>query len=182
MRSLRTNYFLLLFFIGFPGYSQFFPELQPKQERGFKYIFFGVSLPLRHHLDGNAEVDNLRFLPDGINTKFGIGIHLNRWLASGIHTGTEWRASEKLVAIPIYNNVRIAPKIDEYTRIVVQPGAGWAFGIWHGDKSGYYWKTSIGFENVDGTSVYAEYSQYGFSLDNTGQIRAISFGLGLTIF
>lgn len=182
MRSLKNSFFFTLLFIGFSAQSQFYPELQPKAERGFKYIFFGVSLPLRHHLDADAEVDNLRFLPDGINTKFGLGIHYNRWLASGIHTGTEWRASEKLVSIPVYNNIRIAPKINEFTRIVVQPGAGWAFGIGHGDKNGYYWKTTVGFENIDGTFIYAEYSQYGFSLDDSGQIRAISFGLGLTIF
>jgi hypothetical protein len=182
MRSLTNSLLFALFFIGFSAQSQFFPELQPKEDKDFRYLFFGVSLPLRNHFDGGAEVDNLRFLPDGINTKFGAGIHLNRWLASGLHTGTEWRLSEKLVSIPVYMNLRFAPKFNELTRIVVQPGAGWALGLGHGNKNGYYWKTSIGWENIDGTSVYAEYSQYGFSLDNTGQIRAVSFGLGLTIF
>ncbi|RZJ69133.1 hypothetical protein [Flavobacterium sp.] len=182
MHSLKIRYFLLLLLIGFSAHSQFFPELQPEPQKNFKYILFGVALPLRHHFDGGAKVDDLRFLPDGINTKFGLGVHVNRWFATGLHTGTEWRLSEKLIAIPVYNNFRIAPRINEYTRLLIQPGAGWVFGLGHGNKQGYYWKTSIGWENLDGTSVFAEYSQYGFSLDNTGQIRAISFGLGLTIF
>jgi len=182
MRSLKNNLILLLFFAGLSANAQFIPEFQPKPEKTITYLAFGVALPLRHHFDKNAEIDNLRFLPDGINTKFGAGIHLNRWLASGIHTGTEWRLSEKLIAIPVYNNIRFAPKINEFTRLVIQPGIGWAFGLGHGDKNGFYWKTSLGFEGLEGISYYAEFSQYDFSMDDTGKIRAISFGLGLTIF
>ncbi|MBD3581951.1 hypothetical protein [Flavobacterium selenitireducens] len=182
MRSLVNNLFLVFIFIGFSAKAQFIPEFQPQPEKRITYVSFGVALPLRHHFDKQADVDNLKFLPDGINTKFGLGIHLNRWFASGIHTGTEWRLSEKLIAIPIYNNIRIAPRINDYKRLVIQPGAGWVLGLGHGDKNGYYWKTSIGFEGLDGVSYFAEFSQYGFSLDHTGQIKSISFGLGLVIF
>jgi len=182
MRLLKTKLLILFSFIGYTAHCQFISEFQPKPEKTITYVSFGVALPLRHHFDGQADVENLKFLPDGINTKFGTGIHLNRWLAIGIHTGTEWRASEKLIAVPVYGNIRYAPKINEYTRLVFQPGAGWVFGLGHGDKNGYYWKTTLGFEGLDGVSYFAEYSQYGFSLDATGQIRAISFGLGLVIF
>ncbi|RZJ68636.1 MAG: hypothetical protein EOO50_00200 [Flavobacterium sp.] len=184
MRSLKVDYYylILLLFIGVSANAQFFPELQPKREKTITYLFFGVSIPLRHHLDGNAKVDNMRFLPDGINTKFGAGIHINRWFASGLHTGTEYRLSEKLVAIPVYMNLRFAPEVNEDTRVVVQPGFGYAIGIGHGNLSGYYGKVSVGIEELDGVSYYVEYSQYGFSRDDTGQTRAVSFGLGLTIF
>lgn len=182
MRFLQNK--LLLFFLlaGFSGQSQIVVEFLPKQEPRSTYMFFGLSLPLRHHFDANAEVDNLKFLPDGINTKFGLGFQYKRLLGAGVHTGTEWRLSEKLIAVPVYANLRIAPEINEDARILVQPGFGWAFGIGHGDLSGYYGKLSIGFEQLDGISYYGEFSEYGFSRDDTGRMRAVSFGIGLTIF
>ena len=37
-----------------------------------------------------------------------------------------------------------------------------AFGIGHGNKNGYYYKASIGFERIEGLSYFAEFLQYGF--------------------
>lgn len=182
MRLLQLSILTLILLASAGTSAQLFPELQPEPEKSITYLAFGVSLPLRHHFDGDAQVDNLRFLPDGIHTKFGAGIHLNRWLGSGLYTGTEYRLSEKMLTIPLYSAIRIAPEINEDTRIVVQPAFGYAMAIGHGNMSGYCGKISLGLEALDGISYFAEFTQYGFSRDDTGKIRSISFGLGLVIF
>ena len=145
-------------------------------------MHFGISIPLRAHFDHEADVNHNRWMPDGLLTKFGAGIHHNRWLAIGLHAGTEWRASENLITVPIFLNGRIAPAINETTRIYIQPGYGAAFAIGRGSLSGDYKKISIGLEQDDALSIYAEFSQYGFSRDDSGTINTLSIGLAVNIF
>lgn len=186
---MKTNCFpnkgflLGLFCLSLPVRAQYFQEYLPKEDKAPTYLHFGFSIPLRTHLDPNARIDDGRLLPDGLYTKFGAGLHLNRWLASGLHTGTEWRASEKLVAVPLYLSVRIAPLVKEDLRIYLSPGYGYVFALGRGDLGGWYKKIALGFEDDQtALSVYVEFAEYGFSRDVSGRIRSVSVGCGLFIF
>ncbi|NMH28566.1 hypothetical protein [Flavobacterium silvaticum] len=179
----RFKLSLLAILFAVSARAQYFQEYIPKEKKKPTYLSFGFSLPLRTHLDHDARINDNRWLPDGIFTKFGAGLNVNRWFTSGLHTGTDYRISEKLVTIPVYLNLRFAPKINEMTRISLQSGYGYAFAVGHGDLMGDYKKLSLGLEDDQSAlSVFIEYSEYGFSRDNTGHIRSISLGFGLFIF
>lgn len=182
MRLLQNNLSLFILLAGFSCSAQVIEEFMPKPEKRITYLFFGISVPLRTHLDSEAAVNNSRWMLDGIQTRFGGGIHYNRWLGIGLHVATEWRISESLITVPIYMNVRIAPQITEDVRFYIQPGYGASFALGRGSLSGDYSKISIGLEQDDALSIYAEFSQYGFSLDRTGHINALSLGVAVTIF
>jgi hypothetical protein len=181
IRSPKNNLLLLLLLCSFSLIAQV-PEFMPKPETRITYLFYGVSIPLRSHFDPDAAVNNNRWMPDGLQTKFGFGLNYKRLLAAGVHVSTEWRISESLVAVPVFLNFRIAPEITDDLRIYIQPGYGAAFAIGRGSLSGDYKKISVGIEQDDALSVFAEWSQYGFSIDKTGHITALSLGIAVTVF
>jgi hypothetical protein len=48
----------------------------------------------------NLQQKQSFFIPDGIGSKFGYGVHYKKWIAVGVHSGLNWESS-KLVVAPI---------------------------------------------------------------------------------
>ena len=156
------------------------------QDRKLTYIQFDVALSLTGNPDyGDTpkyEGDTQPwFLPDGLGSKLGYGVHYKQWLTLGIHSGLDWKWNEKLVAVPLYLNFGLSPKIGEDTRITLQLGYGKGFALGRGNLSGEYKKARLGLTGEDRT-IFIEISDYDFPLHNYKTIGSISFGISLISF
>lgn len=175
---MKTVFVLLL--------TLFFSSSFLAQNKPHFYKQFDFAIALRGNQDNendNSGTDeNYWFLPDGVSGKIGFGFHQNRWLALGIHTGIDWQASEKLVAVPVFANVRVSPRIGENTRIYLQAGYGKSFAIGRGNLSGDYKKISLGIESADGVSLFIELAQHGFTLHHIQNINMVSIGISSVLF
>lgn len=121
------------------------------------------------------------FIPDGLGAKVGYGVHYNKWVALGIHSGINWEWSNKLVVAPIYANFKLSPKISQETRIVLQTGLGKAIALGRGNLSGDYLKLSLGFQSDD-LILFIEANQYDFRLNNQKNTGNIRLGVSLISF
>jgi hypothetical protein len=153
-----------------------------KPETKITFTQFELSVPLqgnknRGEVCPDGSVNNSWFVPDGINSSFGYGIHLNKWLGWSAHTGIGMRLSEKLIVAPVFSNLRIMPKIGEETRVGFDLGIGHSFAIGRGDLSGTYKRLKLNLEALD-FQFFVEITSYGFQLHNTPQG---SIGVGFAI-
>jgi hypothetical protein len=62
------------------------------QNKKFTYIQFDVAIPIKGNPEleetvANGSKNSSWFLPDGLNTKIGYGVHYNKWIALGINSG-----------------------------------------------------------------------------------------------
>lgn len=157
------------------------------QNKKFTYIQFDVAIPIkgnpdRGETDLNGNTNNLWFLPDGLSSKIGYGIHHNKWISLGIHSGVDWRWTDKLVVVPIFGNLKLSPKISDDTRIALQLGLGKAMALGRGDLMGDYKKISLGVQTPDDLIIFIELSHYAIPINNQKDIGSISFGLSLVTF
>lgn len=165
----------------------FFTLISFAQEKKRTYVQFDIAIPLEgnpnrgneNEYSGNKES---WFLPDGFSAKLGYGFHHNNWIYLGLHTGIDWKGSEKLVAVPVFANLKLSPKIGDETRLYLQTGYGKSFALGRGNLSGDYKKISLGIEDSDGLSLFIELAQYGFTLNNIEKISILSIGISLTSF
>lgn len=175
---MKTIFILLL--------ALFFSLTFSAQNKPHMYTQFDFAIPLKGNQDSendNSSTDeNYWFLPDGASGKIGFGFHQNRWLALGIHTGIDWKGSEKLVAVPVFANARISPRIGDNTRMYLQAGYGKSFAIGRGNLSGDYKKVSLGIESADGVSLFIELVQHDFTLHQIENINMLSIGISSIIF
>jgi hypothetical protein len=153
-----------------------------KPETKITFTQFELSVPLqgnknRGEVFPDGSVNNSWFVPEGINSSFGYGIHLNKWLGWSAHTGIGMRLSEKLIVAPVFSNLRIMPKIGEETRVGFDLGIGHSFAIGRGDLSGTYKRLKLNLEALD-FQFFIEITSYGFQLHNTPQG---SIGVGFAI-
>lgn len=156
------------------------------QERKFTYIQFEVNASITGNPDyGDApkyEGDKQPWLmPDGLGSKLGYGIHYNQWVTLGIHSGLDWKWNEKLVAVPVYLNFGLSPKIAESTRITMQVGYGKSFALGRGNLSGTYKKARIGITGDDRT-LFIEIADFGYPLGDYQSIGSLSFGISVISF
>ncbi|MDR7372550.1 hypothetical protein [Flavobacterium aquidurense] len=156
------------------------------QEKKFTYIQFDVGLSLTGNPDyGDApeyEGDKQPWLlPDGLGSKLGYGVHYKQWLTLGVHSGLDWKWNEKLVAVPVYLNLGLRPKIAENTRITMEVGYGRSFALGRGDLSGTYKKARLGL-TVDDHTIFLEVADFGFPLHEYNSIGSVSFGFSLISF
>jgi hypothetical protein len=154
------------------------PTLKPN------FTQFELSVPLKGNPDrgetdiyGNTINDSW-FLPDGFNAKFGYGIQKNRWIALSLHTGLEWKGTAKLVAIPVFGNLRLSAKIGQESRITLQSGLGRGFALGRGSLNGMYRRINLGLENDD-FILFVEISEYDFPVNKFNSVN--SFNLGIAI-
>lgn len=157
------------------------------QSEKITYFQFEIAMPTRGNQNyGTVYPDGSRnkswFLPDGLSSKVGFGIHKNKWILLGIHLGIDWKATEQLVAIPVYGNFRLSPKIGNETRIYTQIGYGKSFAIGRGNLSGTYRKLSLGFQNSDDFSIFIEFAEHQLTFNKYPIINSISLGICLTTF
>lgn len=170
MKILAT--FLFTLFFAFTFFAQ---------NKRSSYLQLNFSTPLRGTWDSDDDSDYL-FLPDGLNVKFGGGLHYNKRLAIGINTGIDWIATEKLVVVPVFGNLKLSTKIDPEMFLFLQGGYGKSIAIGRGSLTGDYTKIGLGLEDIEGLGLFTEFTQYGFSLYSPEKIWSISFGISFTYF
>jgi hypothetical protein len=158
-------------------------DINPKTKITFTQ--FELSVPLqgnknRGEVFPDGSINNSWFVPEGINSSFGYGIHLNKWLGWSAHTGIGMKLSEKLIVAPVFSNLRIMPKIGEETRVGIDVGLGQSFALGRGDLSGTYKRVKLNLEALE-FQLFVEIICYGFQLHNTHQ-GSISVGFALISF
>jgi hypothetical protein len=152
------------------------------------FFQFDLSIPFSANEDrGKTYSDGTKndgsiFIPNGLNAKFGYGLQKGKWVALSAHTGIEWLIKEKLVASPLFANLRLSPNLGNDTRLVLQMGYGKGFALGRGNLSGNYRKLSLGLETDEDLNIFIEISNYGFSLPNTSSIVSLNLGLSLRTF
>ena len=146
---------------------------------------FEISVPLqgnknRGEVFPDGSTNNSWFVPDGVNSNFGYGIHYNEWLGVSANTGIGMKLSEKLVLTPIFSNLRIMPKVGDETRFGLDLGLGHSFAIGRGDLSGAFKRVKLNLEASE-FQIFLEVVSYGIRLNNNSQ-GSISLGIALVSF
>lgn len=168
--------------------KKFYESTASETAGGGNYMQFDLTIPLRGNktygaIDAYGNRSDYWFLPDGVGAAFGYGIHYNKWVGVAATTGLDWLGTDKLVAVPLYANARISPKIGEETRITLQYGIGKSVAIGRGNLIGTYEKISIGLESTDGVMLFVEINNHGYKLRNSvDEVYSISVGLSLISF
>ena len=163
-----------------------FSQEDSKKERfGDKNTFsqFEITVPLRGNdtygeIDNNGNRSDYMIVPDGISSKFGYGIHHNKWIGISIHSGIDWKITPKLVSVTVYAQVTLNPIISGETRLLLQGGFGHSFALGRGNLSGNYYKARLGITTDDDLSLFIDASSYGFEIH---QQEMGSFSLGFSI-
>ena len=184
---MNYKFFTLLLLSSFlSGFSQEIKDSEQIKKPKIKPTFlqFDISIPLAANVNrGETFVDGSKnttwFLPNGLSSKFGFGIQQNKWIGIGLHTGIDWNINQKLVAVPLFGNLRLSPGFGNGTRLTLQVGYGKGFALGRGNLVGYYQKYSIGIENDEDTIIFAEISGYDFN--NYFKTKVYSFSLGIAI-
>jgi hypothetical protein len=189
LKFMKHNFHLLLLLICFSSFAQEIKDSEqiekPKTKRTF--LQFDASIPFAANIHrGETYADGSKnttwFLPNGFSGKFGFGIQQNKWIGVSLHTGIDWKINEKLVAVPLFGNLRISPLIGEATRLTLQAGYGKGFALGRGNLVGTYQKYSIGIENDEDTMIFAEISGYDFKINNNTATYSFSLGIALRTF
>ena len=176
------KYFLPAF--AFLFFTNSFVQAQNKK---ITYVQFDVSASLtgnseRYESEDYPDQKNKDwFVPDGLGSKIGYGVHYKKWITLGIHTGIDYKWDQKFVAVPVYLNFGLSPKVGEETRIILQAGYGKGFALGRGNLSGEYKKIRLGIGSDDFT-LFVEIAQYEIALHEEKNIGNISFGVSLISF
>ena len=183
MRKITITLLIILSFNS--GFSQ---EVKTEKTTNLTtFSQFEVAIPLIGNPNRNENInqettDRSWFIPDGISSKFGYGIQHKKWIGVSIHSGIDWKATYKLVAVPIYGNLRLSPGLGNGYRITFQAGFGRGFALGRGNLSGNYTRVSLGFETDEDFIFFVEGSSYNFNLKNENSIGLISLGIALRTF
>jgi hypothetical protein len=157
------------------------------QNKKFTYLQFDVSASLAGNSQKNDSEDYPNqnnkdsFIPDGLGSKVGYGIHYKKWITLGIHSGIDWKWDEKLVIVPVYLNFGLSPKVGENTIITAQAGYGKGFALGRGNLNGEYRKLRIGIGSDD-FIIFIETAQYDITLHNQRNINSINLGISVMNF
>lgn len=158
-----------------------FGQIQDSIKKKYTFSQFELSVPLSINPNrGKTEYDGQKqnfFIPDGISTKMGYGIHFNKWLLLSAHTGLDWKIKPKLVSVPLYGQLSLAPLIGEEVRLLLQAGYGQSFALGRGKLSGNYYKFRLGIGSEE-LSIFIDASLYGFYVY---QVPMGSFSIGVTV-
>lgn len=168
---------ILFILLNFNAYSQ---------SNKFIYTQFDVTIALRGNPDANVVDEYTQkkgswFVPDGLGTKLGYGVHYKKWLGLGIHSGINWEWTDKLVVVPVFANFRLSPQVGEESRITLQLGLGKAIALGRGDLMGDYKKISLGLQNDD-LLLFIELNHYALPINKQKSSGNISLGISLISF
>ena len=149
------------------------------------YTQFEISVPLqgnknRGEVFPDGSTNDSWFVPDGINSNFGYGMHFNQWLGISANSGIGMKLSEKLVVAPVFSNLRIMSKVGEETRFGFDFGLGHTFAIGRGDLSGTFKRVKLNLEASE-FQIFLEVVSYGIRLNDNSQ-GSISLGIALVSF
>jgi hypothetical protein len=157
------------------------------QQKNNRFTQFDISTPLKGNstygeVDSNGVRSDYWFLPDGLSLKYGVGIHRDKLISLGVQTGIDWIATQKLVAVPVFANFKLSPKVSEDVRVYAQVGYGKSFGIGRGSLIGNYRKISIGIEDNEGVSLFIQVSDFGIPFVNINSVTSLSVGFSVITF
>jgi len=189
----KVNLLIVFLFLIFSSAPAQTPEEVPADpETPFlknKTAFFQFDLALPFSVDGDDDdeasdyndencTDLEDLIPNGLGAKIGFGIQKDKWVAVSLHTGIDWKANDKLVAVPLYGNFRLSPDIGDNFRISLQAGYGRGFTLGRGNLVGYYRRYAIGLEpSKEGSlNISIEYYRYSFYLHNQTSVGNFSLG------
>lgn len=177
----------IIFLFGLLCSLTFAQESLEKDQKITTFTQFDIAVPLKANANyGEINQFGTRndywFHPNGISTKFGYGIQHHKWIAISTHAGIEYIGREKLVAAPIFANLRISPGIGYGNRIVLQAGYGMGFAIGRGDLSGAYKKLSLGYETDQDINIFLEISGYNMPLHAVQSVGTVSIGISLRTY
>lgn len=158
-------------------------DIQTKKKITFTQ--FEISVPLqgnknRGEVFPDGSTNDSWFVPDGLNSNFGYGIHFNQWLGISANSGIGMKLSEKLIIAPVFSNLRIMPKVGEETRFGFDFGLGHAFAIGRGELSGTFKRVKLNLEASE-LQIFLEVISYGIRLNDNSQ-GSISLGIALVSF
>jgi hypothetical protein len=157
------------------------------QNKKITYIQFDISASLAGNNeryeseDYPGQKNKDWFVPDGLGSKIGYGVHYKKWITLGLHTGIDWKWEDKLVAVPVYINFGLSPKVGENTRITAQAGYGKGFALGRGNLNGEYRKLRIGIGSDD-FIIFIETCQYDIILHDQKSINSINLGISVVNF
>ena len=186
---MKSKFLLYFIFVTYFSAAQVEITINDSEEipakKKITFAQFEISVPLqgnknRGEVYPNENTNDNWFVPDGINSNFGYGVHLKQWLGISANAGIGTKISEKLVVTPVFSNLRIMPKIGEETRIGFDVGLGHNFAIGRGNLSGTFKRLKLNIENDD-MQLFFEIVSYGFNLHNNSQ-GSISIGFALVSF
>lgn len=186
---MKNSFYLLVLLIGFSAFSQDNNDSNQIEKAKIKSTFFqfDLSIPLTANINrGESNANDSKstswFLPDGISGKFGFGIQQKKWIGLSLNTGIDWKINEKLVAVPLFGNLRISPGFKNGTRLTLQAGYGKGFALGRGNLVGDYQKYSIGIETTEDLIIFAEVSGYDFKIHNNTSTYNLSLGVAIRTF
>ncbi|MCD0470235.1 hypothetical protein [Flavobacterium sp. JAS] len=156
------------------------------QNKKFTYLQCDISASITGNPDTNEttnypDEDRAWIVPDGLGAKIGYGIQYKKWITLGIHSGIDYKWYDKLVAVPVYLNFGLNPKVGAETRIMIQAGYGKGFALGRGDLSGEYRKLRLGIGSDD-FIIFIETAQYDFPLHDEKNVGNISLGVTVISF
>lgn len=149
---------------------------------------FEISIPFRVNetygdIDDNGNRSDYWFVPAGIAGTFAYGIHYKSMIGLSANTGLVFIGKEKLVAIPIYANIRLSPNVGGDNRLTFQYGVGKSMAIGRGNLSGTYQKFSFGLQNEDDLLLFIAVETHGYRThNNDNSISTFSLGVALVLF
>ena len=187
---MRKKIILFLVLVSsFFGFSQDFDSPEEKVKISHFFTQFEVEVPIKgnpnrddEYVNGVKNNNENWFVPDGLSAKIGYGIQQNRWVGLSLHTGIDWKGTEKLVAVPVYANFRISPAVSSESRITLQLGYGKGFALGRGNLSGAYRKISLGIESDEDFILFIEVADYKIKVREFNSVGSVSLGLAVRTF
>lgn len=158
-----------------------------KSSKTDDYLFtqFDLSIPIVQNTTitnaNQTNGKNSRFAFNGISAKFGYGTQNEKWIGLSIHSGIDWCLKEKLVAIPVFGNLRLSAGLGTGSRITLQFGYGIGYGLSNNYNFSNYTKFSLGLETDNDVIIFGEISGYNFKNDNPN-VGIISIGVAVRTF
>lgn len=185
--QMKCNFILLFVVVSSFSFAQQTYDSKEIEKKKTTFTQFDLAVPLKANANyGEINQFGTRndywFLPNGINAKFGYGIQHQKWVSVSAHAGIEFIGREKLVAVPVYANLRFSPNIGYGNRIVLQAGYGKGFALGRGNLSGEYKKFSISYEADQDTNIFIEVSGYNLPIHNSNSVGSLSIGISLRTF
>lgn len=178
-----NNFFCrILLLICLPLFAQ--EESDTTKKITFIQTELSIPLSINPNRNDTNEYNNERqsfFVPDGVSSKIGYGIHHNKWIAISAHTGIDWKITPQLVSVPVYGQLSLSPSVGDELRLLLQTGFGHSFALGRGKLSGNYYKIRLGLTSSDDLSLFADVSYYGFQIHQV-TMGSLSLGISLTSF
>lgn len=122
------------------------------------------------------------FLEQGLLINIGYGFHYNQWVGFGLFSGFDWRATTKMVSVPLHGSVFLNPKISNNISIYAQASYGRIFLIDDKIITGVYRKGKLGVIVFENGLISLEYGNYKLMNETKTEIDFISFCLAYMAF